>query len=165
MTCNQSLDSQRPEITLVIPCKSYKNISSKNKLGSIPSQPCQTAISSSSLLRNYCSPNYLVRGPKQMTCHKVCSSNMTVSPHIAHRTRVVALISPWTSELCTLFFDLLKQHLGGCQTAISTVVVKWKGLFVNSCECKKPDLYHDWMFKLICRWNKCVNVPKDYAEN
>ena len=70
-----------------------------------------------------------------MTCHKV-SSNMTVSPHIAHQTKVVVLISPRTSGLCILFFDLLKQHLGGCLAAISTVVMKWKVLFVNSCECK-----------------------------
>jgi len=85
-----------------------------------------------------------------MTCHKV-SSNMTVSPHIAHQTKVVVLISPRTSGLCTLFFGLLKQHLGGCQAPISTVVMKQKGLFVNSCECKSQ----------ICTMTECLNSYVD----
>jgi hypothetical protein len=61
--------------------------------------------------------------------------NIQNTVKVWNQTKVVALISLRTSGLCTIFSGLLKQHLGGCHAAISTVVMKCKGLFVNSCDC------------------------------
>jgi hypothetical protein len=41
---------------------------------------------------------------------------------------------------------------------------KCKWLFVNGRECESPIPTATEMFKLVPRWDKCINVLGDYVE-
>jgi hypothetical protein len=51
------------------------------------------------------------------------------------------------------------------QSADSTIMKKWKWLFVIGCKHKSPISTKKEFFKLVTRWNKCIIVLGDYAEH
>jgi hypothetical protein len=54
-----------------------------------------------------------------------------------------------------------QQHLGGCRFHNNEEVEMVAGEWLRMQE---PDFYRDGIFKLVPRWDKCINVLGDYVE-
>jgi hypothetical protein len=44
----------------------------------------------------------------------------------------------------------------------STALKKWEWLFVSGLQMQDPDFYCDRIFKLMPRWDKCIDMLGDY---
>jgi hypothetical protein len=72
--------------------------------------------------------------------------------------------SPYSLDLAPSDFHLfgpLKQHLGSCRIHNNEEV---ELAFGNWLRIQEPDFYRDGVFKLVPRWDKCINVLGDYVE-
>jgi hypothetical protein len=71
---------------------------------------------------------------------------------------ILLFYSPDLAPLDFHFFGPLKQHLGGRRwhgnEEVEMAVREWLRM-------QHPDLYHDGIFKLAPRWEKCTNLLGD----
>jgi hypothetical protein len=94
------------------------------------------------------------------------------TPHSAHQTQELLQLfhwelldcPPYSPDLALLDFHLfgpLKQHLGGRRfhnnEEVEMAVREWLWM-------QEHDLYRNGIFKLVPRWDKCINVLGDYVE-
>jgi hypothetical protein len=109
-------------------------------------------------------PGHLWRG--------VILQHNNATPHSTRRTQELLqsfrweLLDhpPYSPDLAPPDFHLfgpLKQHLGGRlfhnNEEVEIAVDEWLRM-------QKPNFYRDGIFKLVPRWDKCINVLGDYIE-
>jgi len=121
------------------------------------------AISTSSLSWASEPPTCCFSGPNiWFAVGRDLSAQQCKPTHSTMDTTVAAHVSTWYSGTPTPLLLLLKQHLGCCwfhsNREVEMVVHGWLWI-------QEPYDYWKEIYKLMPRWNKCINVLRDEAKN